>query len=34
MSLSVRAGITAYASVNLARSVVSAVCGGSPPFGT
>ena len=34
MSLSVRAGITAYASVNRARSVVSAVCGGSPPFGT
>ena len=34
MSLSVRAGITAYASVNLARSVVSAVCGGSPPLGT
>ena len=34
MSLSVRAGITAYASVNFARSVVSAVCGGSPPLGT
>ena len=34
MSLSVRAGMTAYASVNRARSVVSAVCGGSPPSGT
>ena len=34
MSLCVRAGITAYASVNRARSVVSAVCGGSPPRGT
>ena len=34
MSLCVRAGITAYASVKRARSVVSAVWGGSPPVGT
>ena len=34
MSLRVRAGMTAYASVKRARSVVSADWGGSPPRGT
>ncbi len=33
MSVIVPRGSTAYASVNTARSVVSWVCGGSPPAG-
>jgi hypothetical protein len=34
MSRIVPRGSTAYASVNTARSVVSACCGGSPPGGS